>query len=60
MDLALWSLNHGVEAAALGRALGIDTAAAERVYADIAAKRRAARYLHAAAETIEPLVTTAD
>jgi len=55
MDLALWSLNHGVSAAALGEALAIDTAAAERVYADIAAKRRAARYLHAAAETIEPI-----
>jgi NAD+ synthase len=56
MDLALWSLNHGVAAEALGRALGIGAAAAERVYADIAAKRHAARYLHAAAETIEPIM----
>ena len=55
MDLALWSLNHGVPAAQLGQALGIDAAHAQRVYDDIAAKRRAAAYLHAAAETIEAL-----
>ncbi len=55
MDLALWSLNHGVGAADLALALDIDMAGAERIYADIAAKRRAARYLHASAETIDPL-----
>lgn len=55
MDLALWALNHGVPAAALGTALGLDEAAAQRVYDDIAAKRRAAAYLHAAAETVEPV-----
>lgn len=55
MDIALWSLNHGVPAAALGQALGIGELRAAKVYADIAAKRRAARYLHAAAETIEPI-----
>jgi len=58
MDLALWALNHGVQAAALGAALGIDAAAAQRVYDDIAAKRRAAAYLHAAAETVEPVGTS--
>jgi NAD+ synthase len=56
MDVALWSLNHGRTAAQLGEALGITAQQAERVYADIASKRRAARYLHAAAETIEPIV----
>lgn len=55
MDVALWSLNHGVPAAELARALGIDETRAARVYADIEAKRRAARYLHAAAETLEPV-----
>jgi NAD+ synthase len=54
MDLALWSLNHGVGAAGLGEALGVDPAQAQRIYDDIEAKRRAARYLHAAAETIDP------
>jgi NAD+ synthase len=44
-----------VGTAELATALGIDAAAAQRVYDDIAAKRRAAAYLHAAAETIEPV-----
>jgi NAD+ synthase len=46
MDVALWAANHGVPAAELGAALGLDAARAERVYADIEAKRRAASYLH--------------
>jgi NAD+ synthase len=54
MDLALWSLNHGVPAAALAQGLGNADAQAPRVYDDNATKRRAARYLHAAAETLEP------
>lgn len=60
MDLALWSLNHGVSAADLGTALGLGELPARRVYADIEAKRRAARYLHAAAETIEPVTPSAN
>lgn len=52
MDLALWSLNHGVPADALGTALGCDEARAARIYTDIEAKRRAAVYLHAPAETL--------
>jgi NAD+ synthase len=48
MDLALWSLNHGVAAAEVARVLGISPAEAEAVYADIAAKRRTTRYLHLA------------
>lgn len=52
MDLALWALNHGVPAATLAPALGMDLGAAQRVYNDIAAKRRAAAYLHAEAETL--------
>ena len=55
MDRALWALNHGVEAARLAASLGLSAMQAERVYDDIEAKRRAARYLHAAAETIEPV-----
>jgi len=55
MDIALWSLEHGVVPAALGQALGLTEQQAAHVYADIEAKRRTARYLHATAETIEPI-----
>jgi NAD+ synthase len=59
MDLALWALNHSVTPEDLGRALSVDAASAARIYADIAAKRRAASYLHAAAVTIEPIMELA-
>lgn len=52
MDLALWAVNHGLDDAALGATLGIDAHAAGRVRDDIAAKRRAADYLHAPAHTL--------
>ncbi|TXC65542.1 NAD(+) synthase [Piscinibacter aquaticus] len=47
MDLALWALDHGVAAADLAPAIGLDEKQAEWVYADIRAKRAATRYLHA-------------
>ena len=53
MDLALWALNHDRPAAELGQVLGLDTARAERIYADIQAKRRTTRYLHAKAVLVE-------
>jgi NAD+ synthase len=53
MDLALWALNHGRPASELGAALGITGEQAERVYADIRAKRRTTRYLHAKAVLVE-------
>ena len=53
MDLALWSIDHGVSAADLAPALGVSELQARQVYEDIEAKRRASLYLHAAAETIE-------
>ena len=52
MDLALWAINHGVAAGALAQTLKLTEAQAQRVYEDIAAKRRAATYLHSAAETL--------
>ena len=52
MDLALWAFDHGVAAAELGRTLGRDEVQARRLYKDIESKRRSARYLHAAAETL--------
>ena len=53
MDLALWALNHGHTAAELADALGISGERAELVYADIQAKRRTTRYLHAKAVLVE-------
>ena len=47
MDLCLWAYNHGVPAAEVGAVLGLTAEQVERVYRDIEAKRRVARYLHA-------------
>jgi NAD+ synthase len=55
MDLALWAINNGVDSAVIAAPLGIGASQSARVYADIAAKRRAAQYLHAPAETITPV-----
>jgi NAD+ synthase len=55
MDLALWAANHDTGAAELAAALGTDEARARHVLADIEAKRRAARSLHAQGLTIEPV-----
>jgi NAD+ synthase len=55
MDLAVWALNHGRPAADLAKALGIDEAHAQRIYADIEAKRRTTHYLHARPELVEPI-----
>jgi NAD+ synthase len=52
MDLVLWALDHGVAASVLGQALGSDEAHARRLYKSMDSKRRAARYLHAPAETL--------
>jgi len=46
MDLALWALEHGVDAAVLAETLGIAPAQAAAVYEDIARKRRTTRPLH--------------
>jgi len=54
MDLALWAYEQGEKPAALGAALGISTTAAEAVYADIEAKRRATRYLAGAPILMSP------
>lgn len=46
MDLALWSKNHGVPAAALCSLLSLTPEQAQFIYDDIEAKRRATEYLH--------------
>lgn len=53
MDLALWCWNHGVAAAQAADSLSISEAQARWIYDDVQAKRRAARYLHAAAEILD-------
>lgn len=55
MDLALWAHNHAVPAAELAAALGLSESQAGFVYADITAKRRATRYLHAVPVLVEPV-----
>ena len=56
MDIALWALNHGVPAAELAVHLAIPLSQAEFIYGDIAAKRRATRYLYASPVLVEPVV----
>jgi NAD+ synthase len=46
MDLCLYALNHGIPAEEVAPVVGITPSQVERVYKDIVAKRRAARYLH--------------
>jgi NAD+ synthase len=46
MDLCLYGLNHGIAAAAVARATGLSEDQVARVWRDIAAKRKATRYLH--------------
>ncbi len=58
MDLALWGHQNRIAADELGQALGISTEQASFVYADIEAKRRATRYLHAAPALIEPVIAS--
>ncbi|MER9909711.1 NAD(+) synthase [Mesorhizobium sp. M0050] len=46
MDLCLYGLNNGVSAEVVGQAAGLAASQIKRVWADIAAKRKATRYLH--------------
>jgi NAD+ synthase len=55
MDLCLYALNHGVPAEEVAPVVEITPAQVERVFKDIAAKRRATAYLHAAPLLVEPL-----
>jgi NAD+ synthase len=55
MDLALYARTHGVPAEGAAPALGLTPAEVERVYAAIDRKRQAARRLHRAPLTVEPL-----
>ena len=56
MDLCLYAYNHGVPAADVGPAVGLQAPQVERVYKDIEAKRRTTRYLHLPPVLIEKVV----
>lgn len=60
MDLALWALNHRIAAEELAEALGTSVEMAQRIYADIAAKRRATQYLHRRSVLLGPVPEIAD
>ncbi len=47
MDLCLYAVNNGVSSAEVAVGLGLAIAQVERVFRDIAQKRRATQYLHA-------------
>jgi NAD+ synthase len=53
MDLCLYAVDHGIGAEDVAAAVELTPAQVERVFADIRAKRRAARYLHAAPLLVE-------
>jgi len=46
MDLCLYGRNHGLPAAEVAPAVGLSAEQVQRVYDDIAAKRRTTAYLH--------------
>ncbi len=55
MDLCLWGVNNKVPAAELAPRVGITAEQVERVYKDIASKRRATRYHHLPPILLEPI-----
>ncbi|MER8576265.1 NAD(+) synthase [Mesorhizobium sp. M1338] len=55
MDICLFGLNNGLSAVEVGAAAKLTTVEVERVWADIAAKRRATRYLHLGPQLVRPV-----
>ncbi len=55
MDLCLYARNHGLPAAAVAGAVGLEPEQVERVYRDIEQKRRTTRYLHLGAQLLTPI-----
>jgi NAD+ synthase len=55
MDLCLYGLNHGVPAAAVAQAAGLTAEQVERVWRDIAGKRRTTAHLHEPPLLVEPV-----
>ena len=59
MDLCLYGLDHAVPAERVASAAGLTQEQVHRVWQDIAAKRKATRYLHAAPLLVEPVLREA-
>lgn len=59
MDLCLYGLNNGLSAEQVGAAAKLTPVEVERVFADIAAKRRATRYLHLEPQLVQPVAEIA-
>ena len=59
MDLCLYGLNNGLSAEQVGAAAKLTTVEVERAWADIAAKRRATRYLHLEPQLVETVTEIA-
>ncbi|MBB5049367.1 NAD+ synthase [Rhodopseudomonas rhenobacensis] len=55
MDLCLYGLNNGISADEVGAAAKLSAVEVERVWADIAAKRKATRYLHLGPQLVAPV-----
>ena len=55
MDLCLYGLNNNLPAENVAAAAGLTADQMSRVWADIAAKRKATRYLHLAPQLVEPV-----
>lgn len=55
MDLCLYAYNHKVPAGDVAGVLGLSPEQVERVFRDIEAKRRVARYLHSPPLLVEPV-----
>jgi NAD+ synthase len=55
MDLCLYAVNNGISANEVAPVVGITPAQVERVFKDIEAKRRAARYLHMRPLLVDPV-----
>ncbi|MBP1859298.1 NAD(+) synthase [Rhizobium herbae] len=59
MDLCLYGLNNNLPADVVATAAGLTADQMSRVWADIAAKRKATRYLHLAPQFVEPITEIA-
>ncbi len=60
MDLCLYGLNNGFAASEVAKAVKLTPGQVERVWRDIAAKRKATRYLHAPPLLVEDVAIMSD
>ncbi|MBP2234245.1 NAD+ synthase [Sinorhizobium kostiense] len=60
MDICLFGLNNGLSAEDVGRATDLTAVQVERVWADIAAKRKATRYLHLGPQLVQAVEEIGD